>query len=48
VIVVDFGDITTQFVSIFDGYNLLHDIGRLYLGSKDLTEYMIKLLKEIG
>jgi actin beta/gamma 1 len=45
-IVADSGDGATHIVPIFDGYSLPHAVKRLNLTGKDLTEYIVKLLKE--
>jgi len=47
-IVVDSGDGVTQCVPIFDGFSIKQAIMHLDLGGRDLTEYMEKLLEEIG
>ena len=47
-IVVDSGGYITHFVPIFDGYSLPQANLRFDLGGRGLTEYMIKLLSEIG
>ena len=47
-IVIDSGEDITQFVPIFDGYSLPQAVLRFDLAGRGLTEYMIKLLLEIG
>jgi len=47
-IVVDSGDGVTQCVPVFDGFSIKQAIIHLDLGGRDLTEYMEKLLEEIG
>ena len=42
------GEYSTNFIPIFDGYSLPHAAIKLDISGKDLTEYMVKLLKEIG
>lgn len=46
--VVDSGDTVTQFTPILDSQALSHASIRLDLAGRDLTEYMIKLLNEVG
>ena len=43
----DLGGAVSHFVPVFDGYALQHATNRLYLGGKDLTEYMDKLSCQI-
>ena len=45
---MDSADSTTNTVPIYEGFALSHAVMKINLGGKDLTEYLVKLLKESG
>jgi actin-related protein len=47
--VVDIGEDTTTVTPVFDGYRICPQaVQQNHFGGRHLTEYMVKLLKEVG
>jgi actin-related protein len=47
-LVVDAGDGVTHTVPVFEGYSLAHAVERMDLAGRDLTQYMRKIMAEVG
>ena len=47
-IVLEVGDGVTQIVPVYDGYSLSHAHMRIDLAGRDITEYLILLLRRSG
>jgi centractin len=45
---LDSGDGVTHCVPVYDGYSLQHAAGRVDLGGRDITEYLMLLLRRSG
>lgn len=47
-LLLDSGDGVTHCVPIYDGYSLQHAVSRIDLGGRDVTEYLMLLLRRAG